>query len=121
MTTTVEGPVFCAVKMDIHEGKLEEFKELGKEIMKEVQENDPGCMQYDWFLSPDGRNCHIMEKYASNEALLSHMTSVLGPYSERLFAISAITDVYFYTPVSDAVKEAAAALNPLFFEAFNTK
>lgn len=114
--TTNEGPVIYTVKMDIHEGKLDEFKELGKEIVKDVQDNDPGCTRYDWYLAADGKSLHLMEAYVNSEAVLAHMTNILGPHRERLFAISTITSIYFYSPVSDALKEAVTDFNPVFFE-----
>lgn len=117
-TKNEDAPVSFTVKMDIHEGQLEAFKEYGPLVFKDVQDNDPGCMRYDWLLSADGKTCHIMEAYVSSEAVLTHMSSILGPHGERLFSMCTITGIDFYTPVSDGLKEATVPFNPVFFEKF---
>lgn len=114
------GPhaVFFTFKADIHEGKLDDFKAVGKEMVEWVKEKDPGCIRYDWNISDDGKACHLQEGYVNSEAVLAHMNIALGPFSERLFQTCTPTGIYFYSPVTDAVKEAVAAFNPVYFDKF---
>ena len=39
----------------IHEGKLEEFKELAAQCVQLVRERDSGTLQYDWFFNDTTR------------------------------------------------------------------
>ena len=38
-------------RLTIHEGKLDEFKEVAARCMQSVREKDSGTLQYDWFLN----------------------------------------------------------------------
>ena len=49
-------------RLVIHEGKLEEFKELAAQCMQLVRERDSGTLQYDWFFSDDHTECVVRRR-----------------------------------------------------------
>ena len=55
-----------SARMKIREGKLDEFKRLAAVCISQVKENDPGTLQYDWFLNSDRTECEIREAYESS-------------------------------------------------------
>lgn len=65
----------------IHGGQLEKFKDLSRQcisIVKEQEKGQGGTLQYDWFLNEATSECHVRETYASSDALLAHLGHV-GP------------------------------------------
>ena len=74
-------------KLKIHDGQLDNFKELARKCMESVKTKDSGTKQYDWFMSPDGTECLVREGYVSSSALLEHITN-LGDTLGELLAVS---------------------------------
>jgi len=66
-------------KMKIVHGMLEEFKQQAAKCISVVKENDPGTLQYDWFLNSDKTECEIRETYESSEAFLAHISNLREP------------------------------------------
>jgi len=63
--------VLLNVGLTIHEGKLEAFQAIAREMV-EASRKEPGTLGYEWFLSPDGKRCQLIETYVNPEALLAH-------------------------------------------------
>ena len=65
--------VRMVVKLSVNDGQQEEFKRLATELIETVEAKDPGCLQYDWFLSEDGQTCTVLEDYQNADALVAHV------------------------------------------------
>jgi len=50
-------------RLTIHEGKLEQFKELAAQCMRSARERDSGTLQYDWFFNDSYTECVVRETY----------------------------------------------------------
>jgi quinol monooxygenase YgiN len=72
---TLQLSVIC----NIHDGKLNEFKELAGQCMAVVREKEPNAQQYDWYFNADESQCVIRETYADSETLLTHLGNVGEP------------------------------------------
>jgi quinol monooxygenase YgiN len=64
--------VHLNVSLAIHEGKLNEFQTIAREMVETTQK-EPGTLRYEWYLSNDGKGCHVIETYADGDALLAHL------------------------------------------------
>ncbi len=73
-------------RMKIHDGKLEEFRELARQCMRSVRENDCGTLQYDWYFTPGSRECLVVERYADSDAVIDHMSN-LGETMAMFFSV----------------------------------
>ena len=62
--------------MKITHGMIEEFKQQAAKCISIAKENDPGTLQYDWFLNYYKTECEIREAYESSEALLAHISNL---------------------------------------------
>src|SRR5687768_16442174 len=90
--------------------KLGEFKRMAAEALA-IAKGDPGCLQYDWFLSGDETVCEVRETYASSDAVLAHLGEVgalIGPMME----IAGGLEVECFGSPSQALLEATAAFKP---------
>jgi quinol monooxygenase YgiN len=72
--------------LTIHEGKLEEFKELAAQCMRSVRERDSGTLQYDWFFSDTQTECVVRETYKDSVAVLEHIAN-LGATLEAILGV----------------------------------
>lgn len=88
---------------------LDEFRQLARECLSIVRNNDPGTLQYDWFMSADARTCVVREKYVDSSALLAHMQNVGGPLP-RLVELAGGLDVEIYGEPTQELLDAAAEI-----------
>ncbi len=95
--------------INIHPGKLDEFKATAAECMAITKEKDTGTLQYDFFLNADETECVILETYASSEAVLDHVDN-LGDVLDRLLGLGELSEEVFGDP-SPQLREILAPLN----------
>ena len=96
--------------MKIHEGKLEGFKRQAAVCISYVKENDPGTLQYDWFLNSDNTECEIREVYESSEALLAHRANLREPLGILFEQYATDHSVVIYGDPSPEVMQSAAKM-----------
>ncbi len=106
------------VRLQIHQGKLAEFKEVAARCMQSVREKDTGTLQYDWFLSDDESVCVVREAYRDSDAVFEHIGN-LGDAMGELLAVSDMELEVFGSPSPELV-EATADLAPRVYSAFQT-
>ncbi|MDC1142184.1 hypothetical protein OAU50_03765 [Planctomycetota bacterium] len=95
------------VTMTINDGQLDEFKRQADVFIKGVEENEPDTLGYTWWISEDGKACHIHESFASSEAMLVHLGNV-GPTLPTLLEIAPITKITVFGDPSADAREALA-------------
>lgn len=71
-------------RLKIHEGKLEELKRLSALCREVVRTKDTGTLQYDLYLSDDGTEAVVIERYRDSDALLEHSAN-LGELNKAMF------------------------------------
>lgn len=106
-------------KFKIHEEKTDEFKNIAKQCIDKVNENEKGkgAIQYDWFFSPDEKECVVRETYINSGAVMAHMGNV-GELLGQLLGMSDF-ELEIYGDPSEELKQAGAALNPKVYSFFN--
>ncbi|MFT5143117.1 MAG: quinol monooxygenase YgiN [Rhodothermales bacterium] len=106
--------VFYLVEFTIESGKVNEFRELAKGFIGEVQASEAGTLGYQWYLAEDDSRCLIQETFESSEALLTHLGNV-GPKLPALLAIAPLSRLEVFGPVSDDARGALATLGAIHF------
>jgi len=105
--------VFWIVEFAIGEGNLDDFKSLTNEMV-EATRGQEGMTHYEWFLSEDGRTCHLHERYASSEAVLAHLMHFGTKYAGRMAELAKSTRLVVYGSPNDTVRRAIAPGNPVY-------
>lgn len=95
------------LRTSVREGKLDDLKALMQEMVAST-EQEPGTSTYEWFLSADGGECHINERYADSDSVLAHLGSFGEHFAERFLACLEPTSLCVYGEPSD---DARAALD----------
>lgn len=98
------------VTMTIHDGKLDEFKQVAADCMASTKTKDQDTLQYDWFLSEDETVCTVIERYKDSDALMAHIGN-LGDLLGKLLAITDFKPAVYGSP-SQTLLQATAGLQP---------
>ena len=63
------------VEFAIKDGELGSYRDASTEMRAAVQEDEPGTIQYDWWLSSDGTRGFNIEAFRDSDALATHMAN----------------------------------------------
>lgn len=115
MTKTV---VRFTVSLAIDEEKFDQFESVAKSMIAGILK-EPGARGYDWFLSADRKRCRLVETYADQRAVLTHMTGpVVQELVPKILETASITSFEVYgDPGPEAAKmlaEVGAEIFPLW-------
>jgi len=69
----------------VNDGKLDDLKAMVATMATQVEEAEPGCLNYEFYLSEDGTQFSVYERYVDSDATLTHMQNV-GPHLEAFMA-----------------------------------
>ncbi len=108
--------VLLNVGLTIHEGKLEAFQAIAREMV-EATRKEPGALRYEWYLSGDSKRCQVIETYADANALLAHLTS--ATVREGVPKILAVASVSAFQVCGDPGPEGREILTGIGAEIFS--
>jgi quinol monooxygenase YgiN len=102
------GPYF-----KIHEGKLDEFRSLGEQLV-ERSKAESKCMYYGF--SFNGMQAHCREGYVDAEGVVTHLENV-SSLLEQIFKVADITRLEVHAPGAEAdkLRQPLSGLNPEFY------
>ncbi len=64
--------------LKVRPGQLEGFKAQAAELIRITREQDTKTLRYDWFITEDGTECEVHEKYLNEEGLFEHNLHILA-------------------------------------------
>jgi quinol monooxygenase YgiN len=108
----VSDTVSWIVELAIKPGQLDAFRALVNDMVAATQADEPGALNYEWFISEDGHRCHIYERYADSAAVMTHMGNVAA-FGERWAATVEITGGTTYGRPSDEVRGIVTQMGPV--------
>jgi quinol monooxygenase YgiN len=100
------------LQLAVNDGALNDFKTLMGEMV-EATRGESGALNYEWFISEDGKVCHINEKYADSDATMEHLGAFGSKFAERFLSLVTPTAVNVYGDPKEDVREALKGLGPL--------
>jgi quinol monooxygenase YgiN len=103
------------VSLNIPAENLEQFKAIAQAMIASTQE-ETGALGYEWFLSPDGSRCRLIETYVDSDAVAAHLAGrAVQDLVPQLVKTASITGFEVY---GDPGPEAAKILAGLGTEIF---
>ena len=105
-------------RLTVHEGKLNEFKEVAAQCMQSVRERDSGTLQYDWFFNADQTECEVRETYRDSDAVFEHIAN-LGETLGALLSVSDM-DLRIYGAPSPELVEATSDMGATIYTTFQS-
>lgn len=95
------------LQLSVRDGRQNELQALMKEMVT-ATEQEAGALGYEWFLSADGKTCHINERYADSGAVMAHLGNFGAKFADRFLGCLEPTGLSVYGKPS---AEARAALD----------
>src|SRR5258708_8609559 len=71
---------------NINAGQYDNLKALLREMMDSIQRDEPGTLNYEWFIAEDGKSVDAFERYVDSGACMVHLGNLGPKYGERLVA-----------------------------------
>ncbi len=105
----IDGQVSWVVQCAVKDGELDAFKELMEEMVAGESE-EPGTLNYEWFISDDGSTVHIYEKYADSAAAVSHVKTFGAKWADRFMGCVDVQRVTAYGNPDEAAQKAIASM-----------
>lgn len=93
------------LQLSVREGRLDDVRVLMAEMV-EVTGEESGANRYEWFLSGDGKSCHILESYDDSDAAMIHIGNFGSKFAERFLEYLELTAMYVYGEPSADVRGA---------------
>jgi len=106
------------VEMTIPEGQTGEFKRLAQGAINLVKANEPKMLSSEWYISDNGRQCYVVERYSEADGIPAHIKN-LGRILTDLIKVSPITRFKVFGTISDEIKNTLTPLGAKFFPAWN--
>jgi quinol monooxygenase YgiN len=91
------------VKLAVKPGQIENFRALTSEMV-ECTRNEAGVLNYERFVSDDGKFVHVYERYADSAAAVAHLRQFGKDFSERFLAMVNRTQFTVFGTPSDELR-----------------
>ena len=99
-------------ELAVKPGRERDFRALMAEMAEATDANEPDTLDYEWFVSDDGRRLHLFERYADADAAMTHIRTFGERYMARFFDVLAPERMTIYGAPDDRVRGALAQLTP---------
>lgn len=109
---TMSGHIFWILETAVKPGERSDLDVLMKDMVTDIEANEPGVLNYEFFVSEDGTSCHVYERYVDSAAVMAHMGYFGSNFMERFMSILEPTSLTLYGDASDEVREALAGFAP---------
>jgi quinol monooxygenase YgiN len=110
--------VLVVAENTINVGQVNNLKALVEEMINAIKHDEPGTLNYEWFITEDGTSVHVYERYINSEAYLIHLENFGQKYAERCFTYLTVTNIAIYGNPSDKVREVFKAYDPVYMSPF---
>lgn len=79
-----QGDIYYVCKYIIKQDKQEALRILEQRMTRDTKKFEPGTLAYEWHISEDNKECHVLQLYESSDALMTHITGVFANYKDSL-------------------------------------
>jgi quinol monooxygenase YgiN len=111
----MEQHVSWIIELAVKDGALDAYKELMEEMVSGTS-TEPQTLAYEWYISADGRTVHIFEKYATSEAMVTHVSGFLEKWAARFMASVDVTRFAVYGDPSPEARALLEGFGPEYLE-----
>ena len=105
-------------ELSVKEGKLDDFKAVVNTMIEMTDVNEPNTLVYEWYISEDGSECHLLETFKDSDAFMVHLGNV-GHMFDALFESATMTRAKIYGSPSAELQQALDPLGVQYFAHFN--
>ena len=106
--------VFWILEANINAGQLDNLKALMTEMVEATKRDEPGALNYEWFIADDGNSLHLYERYADSGAVMVHRGNFGQKFVEQFLAYLTVTKITMYGNPNDQIREGFAVSTPIY-------
>jgi quinol monooxygenase YgiN len=96
--------VFFIVELEVKPGQIDDLRSVMREMAELTRADEPGTLNYEWFLTDDGSACYIYERYADSAAAVAHSATFPAELGQRAQAFLP-TRLTAYGTMTDEIRE----------------
>jgi quinol monooxygenase YgiN len=111
------GEISWHVELSVKPGQLGNFRTLTAEMV-DATRRERGVLSYQRFVSDDGANIHIYERYADSAAAIAHLAAFTERFAQRFGAMVERKAFAVFGYPSAELKAALERFNAIYFEPF---
>ncbi|RLJ60241.1 antibiotic biosynthesis monooxygenase [Litoreibacter meonggei] len=104
------------LEMDVQDGQVGQVGALLKEMVSATKADEPGALHYEYFTNDDGSKVTVLERYADNAAVMTHLGNFGDKFAGRFLAAFAPTRFTVYGPADATVREALAPFGATYMD-----
>ncbi|MEM1042097.1 MAG: antibiotic biosynthesis monooxygenase [Bacteroidota bacterium] len=101
---TLEGP--------IKDGRRDALEALMHEMVEAVRP-EPGTLNYEWTIDPDGQRLRVYERYRDADAAMAHLPT-WSTFQDRFMDLVDVEQFVVYSELTDELKEQVGGLDPVY-------
>lgn len=116
---TASKQVYWVLRVEVADGKLDDFKALVHKIVAATARHEPGALEYEYSVSADGKTVDILERYRNSAAVVTHIDNFGKAFAKDFLALVKPTSLVVYGPADEAAKKAIAGFNPTYMTLFD--
>ena len=109
--------IYWMVELAIQPDRENELRPLVEEMVNATHNNEPGALDYEYYISNDGKVCHLFERYVDAEATITHLEGFKAVFADRFVKVFQPIRFVLYGSPSAEVREVLAGFNPIYMEA----
>jgi quinol monooxygenase YgiN len=94
---------FFIVELEVKPGQVDDLRKVARDMVAATRADEPGTLNYEYFLSADGTTCYIYERYADEAAVLAHSATFPEELSKRGHAFRP-TRLTVYGKITEAIQ-----------------
>jgi quinol monooxygenase YgiN len=98
----------------IADGQSAALDALQTEMSEATLADEPGTLNYEWFVDEEKSACHIYECYADSAAALTHIGNFNSKFAERFLQILEPTGLTVYGRPDDQTMAALSTMGAVF-------
>lgn len=106
------------VRGTLAHGAESALRMLMNEMVAGTQAGEPGTLCYQWFIDPERRECHILERYVDSAAAAKHLETFDRLYATRFEALVHVDSLSVYGDPGSKVVEALQGPATMFFSSY---
>jgi quinol monooxygenase YgiN len=116
----MSGYIKTDVELTIKEGKIDDLKLIVDTLIKMTDANEPNTLAYEWYVSEDGKTCHLLETFKDSDAFMLHLGNASDMFG-KLWELAPLTGFKIYGSPSAELRQALDALGVQYFMHLNER
>jgi quinol monooxygenase YgiN len=115
---TMRDDIYWVCVFKLEPSRLDNFKKVVRPLV-EMTRKEEGSMAYEYHVSADNTEIHIIEHYRSSAAVVYHVTKTFSQFAEPFTAIASVSSFIVYGTPDAAAKEILDGFGAVYLNNFD--